>query len=92
MAQLAVVPFSASRRELLSKAEKQGADLDKAKKGLLHASVLKEEYDSVTGEIDRIVAANVLRPILGSYLVGVTDTIETAARETGVKVDEIQEV
>ena len=92
VAQLAVTPFLASRRDLLSKTEEQGGEMEKAKKELLHASVFKQEYDSVTVEIDRIVAANVLRPILGSYLVGVTETIENAAREAGLKVEEIQEV
>lgn len=90
--QLAVLPFMASRRALLTKAEEQGRKLEKAQKELQRAPGFKEQYDRVTIEIDKIVAANVLRPILGSYLVGVTETIENTARDSGLRVEEIQEV
>ena len=40
----------------------------------------------------RIRAENILRPILGSYLVGVSEQIESMARSTGVRIEEIREV
>lgn len=90
--QVAVVPFNAARQKLQVVQAELDKRMEKARKELLHARMVKEEFDIVTADIDRIMATNVLRPILGSYLVGVTETIEQAARKAGIEVDEIQEV
>lgn len=92
LAQLVVMPFLASRQKLQAALADQGQKLAKAKKELLHAAAIKEEYDRTTVELTSVIASNVLRPILGSYLVGVTETIENTARDVGLRVEEIQEV
>lgn len=90
--QLVVFPFLASRKKRNAALVEQTQKLEKARKELLQAPSVKEDYDKVSAELDRIVAASVLRSILGSYLVGVSETIENAARSAGLTTEEIQEV
>lgn len=90
--QLAVLPFLASKQKLRDSLQTKKAKLEKAGRELNYAPSIKTEFDSVTGELDRIIANHVLRPILGSYLVGVTETLEGMARSCDIKVDEIQEI
>lgn len=92
LVQLLIVPFNARRQKWKIIQEELDRKMEKAKKELLYAPTVKVEYDVVSVEIDRIMASNVLRPILGSYLVGVTEMLENAAREVGLKLNEIQEV
>ncbi|MEI6149310.1 MAG: GspMb/PilO family protein, partial [bacterium] len=90
--QLLVVPYTAERQKLNAVQGDLDRRMETARKELLYAPAVKEEYAAVTADIDRIMASNVLRPILGSYTVVVTETIEAAARVAGIEVTEIQEV
>lgn len=92
LVQLLVAPYTAARQKLNAVQGDLDRRLETARRELLYAPAVKEEYAAVTADIDRIMAANVLRPILGSYTVVVTETIETAARVAGIEVNEIQEV
>jgi len=92
MTQLVVMPFFASKQELRSSLQTKKAKLEKAERELNFAPKIKTEFDSVTGELDTIIRAHVLRPILGSYLVGVSETLEMQARSCNIKLDEVQEI
>jgi hypothetical protein len=92
LAQLVITPFVASRQKLKAALGEQEGKLAKAKKELLHAPAIKEEYDQVSSELSSVIAVNVLHPILGSYLVGVTEMIENTARSVGFKTEEVLEV
>jgi hypothetical protein len=92
MMQLLVTPFTASKQKLRESLQTTRDYLDKAERELKFAPSLKEEFNSVSEELDQTIATNVLHSILGSYLVGVADTIETQARALNIKVDEVQEV
>jgi Tfp pilus assembly protein PilO len=89
---LAIAPIRASWRKSREALAEQEAKTEKARKELERATVLKVDYDRLTAEIDKILAANVRRPILGQYLVGITETIDDAARQAGVTIEDTQEV
>ncbi len=90
--QLLVVPFNASRQKWkVIQGELEGK-IGKANRELSYGRAVKAEYDVVSVEIDKIMASNVLRSILGSYLVGVTEMLESAAHGVGLNLNEIQEV
>jgi Tfp pilus assembly protein PilN len=92
VAQIGISPLIVARRKLQTDLEKQQEKIEKAKRELQRATLLKVDYDNLTAEIDKIASANVRRPVLGQYLVGLTETIDTAARETGLKVEEPQDI
>jgi hypothetical protein len=92
LVQLLVSPYTAARQKLNAVQEDLNRKIETARRVLLYAPAVKEEYESVTAEIEKTMASNVLRPVLGSYTVVVTETIETAARLAGIAVTEIQEV
>lgn len=87
-----VSPFFAYKQRLQESLQTKRTALEKAERELRLAPSIKEEFDSVTSQLDTTIANNLLRPILGSYLVGVTETLENQARAINVKVDEIQEI
>ena len=90
--QFAITPFLASRRALQTELDDYQQKLQKARKELSFTAVIQREYDEATNQIGRIAAENVLRPILGSYLVGVTEFVEATAKEVGCKLNEVQEI
>lgn len=92
MAQLVVMPFLASKQKLRNSLQSKKAKLEKAQRELNFAPRIKEEFDSVTGELDTIIRTHVLRPILGSYLVGISENLEMLAHSCNIKLDEVQEI
>ncbi len=90
--QLVISPYLASKQKLRETLRQKQEKLEKAQRELNFAPNIKTEFDSVTAELDKIIEANVLRPILGSYLVGVSETLETQARLCSIKLDEITEI
>lgn len=90
--QFGLLPVLDSKRKLeVSKVERQ-EKLRRARLELDYAPGIQKEYDEVSARIDTIKRENVYRPILGSYLVGVSEQIESAARSAGVRIDETREV
>jgi hypothetical protein len=92
LVQFGVKPVLDSRRKLQDEFDKLEEQLTKVRRELSYRRDILREYEEVTNSIARISAQSVLQPILGSYLLGVTETIETAAKDCGIKVSEIQEV
>lgn len=92
MAQLLVAPFIASKQKLRDALQTSNTALEKAERELNFAPSIKAEFDSVATQLDKTIADNVLHSILGSYLVGVTETLEAQARALNIKLEEVQEI
>jgi hypothetical protein len=87
-----IVPLLDGRRAMQSSLVEMGEKLKKAKRELDYAPAIQREADDAVSQMARIRAENILRPILGSYLVGVSEQIESVARSTRVRIEEIREV
>lgn len=87
-----VMPMLDSRRKMESSLVEIGDKLKKARRELDYAPAIQREYDDAVSQMARIRAENILRPILGSYLVGVSEQIESVARASRVRIEEIREV
>jgi len=92
MWQLLVSPFIESKQKLKDTLQVKQDKLAKAERELKHAPAIKAEFDEMTAQLDRTINSNALQAILGSYLVGVTETLESQARASNLKLDEIQEI
>lgn len=90
--QLGVMPLVQSRRNLKAAHDDLERKIMKAKVELDREPALREEFSKVTTELNGIIESNVLHPTLGSYLVGVTETVEQAAKQVGITVSAVQEV
>lgn len=87
-----ILPLLDSQRKMESSLIELDDKLKKANRELGYAPAIQREYDDMMTELERIRAENVLRPILGSYLVGVTEQIEATARQAGVRTEDVREV
>ncbi len=87
-----ILPLFESRATLEVKLEEQRVKLKKARRELDYLPGLQRNYYDVVGQLAKIRSENILRPILGSYLVGVTEQVESVARTTGVKIEDVREV
>ena len=90
--QFVILPVFESRKNLTEKLEEQRGKLKKAKRQLDYVPGLQRNYDDVVGQLVKIRSESILRPILGSYLVGVSEKVESAARTVGLKIDDVREV
>jgi hypothetical protein len=90
--QWGLFPLLDSKRKLETTLVEREDKLKKARRELDYAPGIQKEFDEVAAQIDQIKKENVFRPILGSYLVGVSEQIESAAKATGVKIDETREI
>jgi hypothetical protein len=90
--QLALAPLMASRQKMRDTLADQKAKMETAQRELKYAPGVQRDYDAVVRQLETIRSENVLRPILGSYLVGVTEQVEAAARGNGLRVDEVKEI
>jgi len=90
--QFAIVPVFESQKNLLEQLDTQRGKLKKAKRQLDYLPGLRNNYNDVAGQLAKIRTETILRPILGSYLVGVSEQVETVARETGLKIDDVREI
>lgn len=90
--QLGILPVLEAKKKTEAELGDYQDKLAKARKELSFASQISAEYNAAAAQIEKISSENVLRPILGSYLVGVTETLERLAREVSLKVDDVQEV
>lgn len=90
--QWGLIPVLDSKRALETSISERQDKLNKAKRELDYAPGIQKDYDDVTAQIEKIKKENVFRPILGSYLVGVSEQIESAARATGVKIEATREI
>jgi hypothetical protein len=91
LAQFILVPILDSRRKLAETREEYAARLEKAHRELKAAAQIQVEFDQVTGQLRAIASDYLLHPILGSYLVGVSEAMEPRARETGFVIEDVQE-
>ncbi len=87
-----LLPLLESKRTLETTLVERQEKLKKARLELDYAPGIKQDYDETTAQIEKIKQENIFRPILGSYLVGASEQIESAARATGVRVAEIREI
>ena len=90
--QIGIIPVLEARKKTEGELEDYKEKLAKARKELSFAAQIGAEYNAVSAQIGKLSAENVLHPILGSYLVGVTETLEEMARQVALKVEDVQEV
>ncbi len=90
--QWGLLPLLDSKRTLETKLIERQDKLKKARRELDYAPGFQKDFDDVMAQIEKIKRENIFRPILGSYLVGVSEQIEAAARATEVKIDETREI
>lgn len=90
--QWGLLPLLDSKRALESAFVDKQEKLKNERRELDYAPGIQKDYDDVTAQIEKIKKENVFRPILGSYLVGVSEQIESAARATGILIDETHEI
>lgn len=90
--QWGILPLLDSKRKLEGALVERREKIQKAKLVLDYHAGIQSNYDDVISQMEKIKLHNVLRPILGSYLVGVSEQIEAVARATGVRIDEIREI
>ncbi len=91
LVQLVAVPILDSRRKLHEDRAEYRARLDKAWRELHASKQIQAEFDAVTGKLRAIADDYLLHPILGSYLVGVSEALDPQARETGFTIEDLQE-
>lgn len=91
LAQFALVPILDSRQKLTETREGYRERMDKAQRELKASAQIQSEFDEVMQQLKAIAADYLLHPILGSYLVGVTEAMEPHARATGFTIEDIQE-
>ncbi|MEI8350714.1 MAG: hypothetical protein WCG36_00230 [bacterium] len=89
--QWGVVPLFEVRRGVESQLADQREKLKKAKRELDYVPGLQRNFDEVVGKLSSIRATNILRPILASYLVGVSEQVEAAAHATGLRIEDVRE-
>lgn len=87
-----LLPLLDTRRSLEASLESRREQMKKAKRELDYAPSLQKSFDEIVARTEKIRAENILRPILGSYLVGVSEQIESEARASMVRIEEIREV
>jgi len=90
--QLGVKPLIHSRTKLVDELQELRKKLDKAKRELSYEPQIKREHEQAVAAIEKLSSDSVPRPVFGSYLLSVTETLETAARTCGFQVGDIQEV
>jgi len=90
--QWGLLPLLDSKRKFETTLVERQEKLKKARRELDYAPGIQADFDSVTAQIEKIKIENVFRPILGSYLVGVSEQIESAAKVAGVWIEETREI
>jgi len=90
--QWGLLPLLDSRRNMETELVRQGDQMKKARRELDYAPAIRKEYDDAMTQLEAIRKENVLHSILGSYLVGVTEQVETTARATGVQIEDVREI
>ena len=90
--QWGLFPLLDYKRKLAVSLLESQEKIRKAKLELDYAPGIQRNFDEIVAQMDKIRTQNILHPILGSYLVGVSEQIEAVARAAGVRVEEIREV
>lgn len=90
--QWGLLPLLDSKRKMETELVKQGEQMKKARRELDFAPAIRKEYDDAIAQLETIRKENVLRPILGSYLVGVSEQVEATARTSGIQVEDVREI
>lgn len=90
--QWGVLPLFESRHDLEASLDQQRMKLKKARRELDYFPGLQKNYYDIIGRLARIRSESIQRPILGSYLVGVSEQVDQCARLAGVKVDDVREI
>lgn len=90
--QWGLFPLLDTRKELEARLVQLQDKLKKARRELDYAPGIQKDYDDVTAHVEKIKKENIYRPILGSYLVGVSEQIEAVARATGIRIEATREI
>lgn len=90
--QYGVRPILDSKGKLEASKVERKEKLKRAMRELDYAPGIRKEYDEISLQIATLKQENVYRPILGSYLVGVSEQIDAAARSAGVRIEDTREV
>jgi len=91
LVQLVAIPILDSRRKLREDIEEYRTRVEKARRELRASKQIQAEFDAVSGKLKAIAEDYLLHPILGSYLVGVSEALDPQARESGFTIEDLQE-
>ena len=91
LVQLVAIPILDSRRKLREDIEEYRSRLEKARRELRASKQIQAEFDTVSGKLKAIAEDYLLHPILGSYLVGVSEALDPQARQSGFTIEDLQE-
>lgn len=91
LVQLVVIPILDSRHKLSEDLAEYQARVKKARNELKASKQIQAEFDAVSGKLRAIADNYLLHPILGSYLVGVSEALDPQARDTGFTIEDLQE-
>ncbi len=89
---LAINPLLARQRRNAKNADLIMENLAKADREVHGMVLLGNEYRRLQFEINAAESNDIVKPVLGSYLLSVRDGIEQTARRTDVKLTGIQEI
>ena len=89
--QFVFIPILASRKALAEKRDDYMGQLSKARRELTASPQIQAEFDGVTGRLQGIASNYLLHPILGSYIVGITESLEPYGRDSGFTIEDVQE-
>lgn len=87
-----ILPAMDARRQLESSLVERRDQLKRARQELEYVPALVRSQEELHARIAAIRSQYLLRPTLGSYLVGVSERIDAEAQATGVKIEEIREI
>ena len=91
LVQLVVIPILDSRRKLHEDLAEYRSRIEKARRELRASKQIQADFDAVVGKLRAIADNYLLHPILGSYLVGVSEALDPQARDTGFTIEDLQE-
>ena len=91
LVQLVVIPILDSRHKLHDDLDEYHSRVEKARRELKASTQIQADFNAVTGKLRAIAENYLLHPILGSYLVGVSEALDPQARDTGLTIEDLQE-
>jgi hypothetical protein len=85
-------PMLKGREEARKELDELVRKLDRTKMEFRYLPQTQIEHSAALSNLNAIAAEYVLQPVLGSYLIGVTEPVESAARMCGLEIASVVEV
>jgi hypothetical protein len=90
--QLGIVPLFESRRRTAEQLQQLVEKLNKAGVELKYAPSTRRDFERVVSDVGMITSNHVVHPVLGSYLLAVRETLDTAARRAEFRVGSVRDL